>query len=149
MKDEILCPKCNSNQLYANKKGFSGKKAVAGAVLTGGIGILAGTIGSNKIKLTCLACNHSFKPGESKINKEDSNNNSVNEIDIVKPTYKDYKCGNCNKISSLSNKKHCPKCGNRLTEKDLFIAKKSSGCLGSFILIALLLLGLIPLIIFM
>jgi hypothetical protein len=61
--NEIKCPKCGSNQVTANKKGFSGRKAVAGAVLTGGIGLLAGTIGSNKIKITCLSCGHQFKPG--------------------------------------------------------------------------------------
>jgi rubredoxin len=61
---KICCPKCNSDQLTATKKGFSGTKAVGGALLTGGIGLLAGTIGSNKIKITCLACGHSFKPGE-------------------------------------------------------------------------------------
>lgn len=61
---EIKCPKCGSNQLSANKKGFSGRKAVGGAILTGGIGLLAGTIGSNKIRITCLACGHQFKPGE-------------------------------------------------------------------------------------
>lgn len=61
---ELKCPRCGSNQLTTNKKGFSGKKAVAGAVLTGGIGILAGTLGSNKIKITCLACGKEFKPGE-------------------------------------------------------------------------------------
>jgi hypothetical protein len=63
---EILCPKCSSNQVTANKKGFSGKKAVAGALLAGGVGILAGTIGSNKVKITCLACGHIFNPGEDK-----------------------------------------------------------------------------------
>ncbi|HEY2583959.1 MAG TPA: hypothetical protein VGI43_19275 [Mucilaginibacter sp.] len=61
--NEICCPKCGSNQLTANKKGFSGRKAVAGAVLTGGIGLLAGTIGSNKILITCLSCGNRFKPG--------------------------------------------------------------------------------------
>ena len=60
----LLCPKCGSDQLTANKKGFSGKKAVAGAVLTGGVGLLAGTIGSNKVKITCLSCGNEFKPGE-------------------------------------------------------------------------------------
>ena len=60
---EIKCPKCGSTQLTANKKGFSGAKAVGGAFLTGGIGLLAGTIGSNKIKITCLACGHQFRPG--------------------------------------------------------------------------------------
>jgi len=61
---EIRCSKCGSNQVTADKKGFSGKKAVVGAALTGGIGLLAGTIGSNKIKITCLSCGHEFKPGE-------------------------------------------------------------------------------------
>ena len=50
MTQEIKCPKCSSTQLTANKKGFSGKQAVGGALLTGGIGLLAGTIGSNKIR---------------------------------------------------------------------------------------------------
>jgi hypothetical protein len=63
-EDQIHCPKCNSTQVTANKKGFSGKKAVAGAILTGGIGILAGTIGSNKILITCLNCGNQFKPGD-------------------------------------------------------------------------------------
>lgn len=61
---EVLCPKCGSDQVTANKKGFSGKKAVAGAILTGGVGLLAGTLGSNKVKITCLSCGHEFKPGQ-------------------------------------------------------------------------------------
>lgn len=64
MQDQIHCPKCGSTQFTANKKGFSGGKAVAGAVLTGGIGILAGTIGSNDIIITCLKCGNEFKPGD-------------------------------------------------------------------------------------
>lgn len=63
---EVRCPKCGSNQLTTNRKGFSGKKAVGGAILTGGIGLLAGTIGSNKVKITCLACGKEFKPGEGR-----------------------------------------------------------------------------------
>jgi DNA-directed RNA polymerase subunit RPC12/RpoP len=69
-QQQIKCPKCGSNQLIANKKGFSGKKAVAGAVLTGGIGLLAGTIGSNKVIITCLSCGNEFKPGQEEIQKE-------------------------------------------------------------------------------
>jgi hypothetical protein len=65
--ESIKCPKCNSNQITSNKKGFSGTKAVAGAVLTGGIGLLAGTIGSNKVKITCLRCGHVFNPGDRPI----------------------------------------------------------------------------------
>jgi hypothetical protein len=61
----ISCPKCGSHELYVGKKGFSGKKAVGGALLTGGIGLLAGTVGSNRITITCLNCGHVFKPGDS------------------------------------------------------------------------------------
>jgi len=63
-EEKIRCPNCKSTQITAHKKGFSGIKAVGGAVLTGGIGILAGTIGSNKILLTCLSCGNKFKAGE-------------------------------------------------------------------------------------
>ncbi len=63
---ELQCPKCGSAQLTTNKKGFSGKKAVVGAVLTGGIGLLAGTLGSNKVKITCLSCGKVFAPGQGK-----------------------------------------------------------------------------------
>lgn len=69
--EELLCPKCGSDKLTADKKGFSGKKAVAGAILTGGVGLLAGTIGSNKVKITCLSCGHEFKPGEGAKSKSD------------------------------------------------------------------------------
>ena len=68
---EILCPKCGSNQVTADKKGFSGKKAVAGAILTGGIGLLAGTLGSNKVKITCLSCGNEFKPGQGATSQTD------------------------------------------------------------------------------
>jgi rubredoxin len=61
---ELYCPKCGSDKITAHKKGFSGVKAVGGAIVTGGIGILAGTLGSNKIKLTCLSCAFEFKPGQ-------------------------------------------------------------------------------------
>lgn len=62
---DIKCPKCSSTQITANKKGFSGTKAVGGALLTGGIGLLAGTIGSNKVVITCLNCGHKWKPGDT------------------------------------------------------------------------------------
>ena len=62
--DLIHCPHCNSTHVTANKKGFSGGKAAAGALLTGGIGLLAGTIGSKKIIITCLNCGKQFRPGQ-------------------------------------------------------------------------------------
>jgi hypothetical protein len=62
--NKIQCPKCKSINIIGGKKGFSGKQAVGGAILTGGIGILAGTIGSNKVELSCLSCGNKFKPGK-------------------------------------------------------------------------------------
>lgn len=62
--DLLKCRKCKSTQITDSKKGFSAGKAAAGAILTGGIGLLAGTIGSGKIILTCLSCGHKFKIGE-------------------------------------------------------------------------------------
>lgn len=54
--DKLRCPKCNSDRLIIDKKGFSGKNALAGFLLAGGVGILAGAIGSNKFMIQCLGC---------------------------------------------------------------------------------------------
>lgn len=61
---QVHCPKCNSTQITAQKHGFSAGKAVAGAVLTGGVGVLAGLHGSNNIDITCLNCGHKWNPKE-------------------------------------------------------------------------------------
>ena len=37
----IQCAKCGSTELTSQKKGFSGGKALGGALLTGGVGLLA------------------------------------------------------------------------------------------------------------
>ena len=57
--------------MHAEKSGFSGKKALVGAVFTGGIGLLAGTIGSKNIYLTCLKCSHRFKTNEAFLLRSD------------------------------------------------------------------------------
>ncbi len=63
-EDRLYCPHCGSSQLVANKKGFGAGKAVAGALLTGGVGLLAGFIGSGKVKVTCLKCGCKWNAGE-------------------------------------------------------------------------------------
>ena len=63
----LCCPKCGSRELHAEHKGFSGSKALAGAVAVGGIGLLAGTIGSKDVLITCLKCGNQFKAGEGRI----------------------------------------------------------------------------------
>ncbi|POY38668.1 hypothetical protein C3L50_11025 [Flavobacterium alvei] len=127
MSTELHCPKCGSNQITSDKKGFSGKKAVAGALLTGGIGILAGTIGSNKIKITCLSCGHEFKPGEGEqVHKpqqyQENKESDEKYVGNIEPLKK-YKCGHCQKISTVGSNKHCPKCGYNLSNKDIYIEK--------------------------
>lgn len=62
----IICPKCGSSNLTTTTKGFSTGKAVAGGLLFGPLGILAGTHGSSKIKIACLECGKSFYPSEGK-----------------------------------------------------------------------------------
>ena len=66
-EEYLCCPKCGSRDLHAEHKGFSGGKALAGAIVTGGIGLLAGTIGSSDTQITCLKCSHKFKAGEARV----------------------------------------------------------------------------------
>lgn len=115
---EIRCPKCNSNQLTANKKGFSGGKALVGGVLTGGVGLLAGTIGSNKITITCLACGKQFKPGEGR-------NISSPELKPSKVFVSSKITGEVNRIvcsvcytQNFTNHKYCKHCGKELSLND-------------------------------
>jgi len=58
------CPKCYSTSLSADKKGFGVGKAVIGAAITGPIGLVAGNIGSKKIRVTCINCGHKFWAGK-------------------------------------------------------------------------------------
>jgi RNA polymerase subunit RPABC4/transcription elongation factor Spt4 len=119
---EIGCPKCGSTQLTANKKGFSGTKAVGGVILTGGIGLLAGTIGRNNVLITCLACGKRFKPGEGK--KISVNNqltyatteriNSSATSAVVK---KRIVCSGC-QTENFSNHKYCKNCKKELNDQD-------------------------------
>ena len=88
MDNQIHCPKCGSTSIHTEKKGFSGKKAVIGGILTGGIGLLAGTIGSNKIVITCLNCGNKFAPGEGTtdntaiLKKPEKSKDEINRIFI-------------------------------------------------------------------
>ena len=61
---KVRCPKCGGEQFAAGSKGFGLGKAVAGGFLLGPVGLLGGLIGSKKVKITCLGCGHTWKPGE-------------------------------------------------------------------------------------
>lgn len=65
MSKNIKCPKCKSVNIQVlgnDKKGFSVGKAVGGALLTGGIGALAGFAGKKgKYDVFCGDCGNRFK----------------------------------------------------------------------------------------
>ena len=84
-EEYLSCPKCGSRELHAEHKGFSGGKALAGAILTGGIGLLAGTIGSRDTEITCLKCGKKFKAGEAKVvrNTPNATNATTEEQEIL------------------------------------------------------------------
>jgi len=58
------CLKCKSTSLSAHKKGFGAGKAAIGGILLGPIGLVAGGIRSQKVKVTCLKCGYQFKAGK-------------------------------------------------------------------------------------
>lgn len=142
----LCCPKCHSKELHAERKGFSGGKALAGVMLTGGIGLLAGTIGSDNVQITCLKCGNRFKAGEA-LSSSDLQPSSVvtrlpkgvnfHEREIVK--FK-YKCPLCNKIYD-GDLHSCPKCGRYFhanDKTDEYKLDKGGGCFAVVLLFILL-----------
>lgn len=151
-EEYLCCPKCHSKELHAEKKGYSGGKALAGVVLTGGIGLLAGTIGSKDIQITCLKCGKRFKAGEAlsslDIYKGKSNEpiNLPNGINIhSREVFTDfnYKCPLCNKIYN-GDLNSCPKCGRRFLESDKTSIPmvKKGGCLTTVLFSLIISMGL-------
>ena len=62
--EQVKCPKCNSSQITANKRGFKLGRAIGVGIVTGGVGgVIAGAVGKNKVMITCLKCGHTWKAG--------------------------------------------------------------------------------------
>lgn len=58
------CPKCRIGYLQAvseRKGGFSGGKAVLGAVIAGPIGLAAGALGKKKVTYICNRCGYAIE----------------------------------------------------------------------------------------
>lgn len=58
------CPKCRIGYLQAISErtgGFSGGKAVLGAVIAGPIGLAAGALGKKKVTYVCNRCGYSVE----------------------------------------------------------------------------------------
>lgn len=79
MSDQVKCPKCHSTQISSQQKGFSTGKAAAGAILTGGIGLIAGLHGSSDINVVCLNCGNKWNPKTYFQQKERERSQVVNK----------------------------------------------------------------------
>ena len=56
-----ICPKCRKGYLEAiseRKGGFSGGKAIVGAVIAGPVGLAAGALGRKKTTYKCNKCGY-------------------------------------------------------------------------------------------
>ena len=56
-----ICPKCGTGTLFPVSErtgGFSGKKAVLGAVIAGPVGVAAGALGKKKVTYKCGSCGY-------------------------------------------------------------------------------------------
>lgn len=142
IKEEYLCcPKCKSKDLHSEHKGFSGGKALAGVVLTGGVGLLAGTIGSRDVQITCLKCGNKFKAGDALVIKPKiESDNSLDEklIEIIE---------NENKLAAVKFYKESERVGiaeakryvDNLAETKGIISRNNGGCAGVVLLFILVL----------
>lgn len=61
----LCCPRCYSSNLTPMKKGFSFGKAALGTFTFGLYGIVAGSIGSENVKMFCGQCGKTFKSGDA------------------------------------------------------------------------------------
>lgn len=55
------CPHCGSKSLVANKKGYGIGKGIVGAAIFGPLGLIAGNMGSDKVRMTCLKCGRQYE----------------------------------------------------------------------------------------
>ncbi|WP_132139955.1 hypothetical protein [Limosilactobacillus reuteri] len=64
--NQLFCPNCGSSNvqpLGQHHKNFSAGKAIGGAILTGGVGTIAGFLGKNtkQTDFVCMDCGKQFK----------------------------------------------------------------------------------------
>ena len=62
-EDEVRCPRCGSARVTANKRGYGAAKAVGGLLLLGGVGLLGGFHGGQRVVVTCLKCAKQWRAG--------------------------------------------------------------------------------------
>ncbi|RAV59981.1 hypothetical protein DIU36_03135 [Mucilaginibacter rubeus] len=66
MKREVVCPKCQSEQISSNKRGYTSTDLRV-------FGYIASANEANRIVITCLMCGNAFYPGRGDIKITDNN----------------------------------------------------------------------------
>ena len=82
--DDIKCPKCGSENLTIGNIGFGAGKAAIGGLLFGPVGLLAGGLGNNQVKIVCLDCGHAFTPEEWEAHKRQEEKKEQKRIEFQK-----------------------------------------------------------------
>ena len=60
LNQPVRCPKCTSNQIHYEKKGYGIGKGLIGLATIGPLGLAAGAIGKDKLLSICVKCGHKW-----------------------------------------------------------------------------------------
>jgi len=60
LNEPARCPKCKSNQIHYEKKGYGIGKGLVGLVTLGPLGLAAGAIGKNDLLSLCVKCGNKW-----------------------------------------------------------------------------------------
>ena len=112
----MACPRCGSNNITTNNKGYGIGKGVVGAALIGPLGLIAGNIGKHDIICTCLDCGHRW---ELKKQIEQKYPNFYQEI-ADKEQQKKLKQERMERLNNSSLGECCPVCGEKLYNNKKF-----------------------------
>lgn len=107
----MVCPRCGSNNITTNNKGYGIGKGVVGAILLGPFGLVAGNIGKNDIICTCLDCGHRW---ELKKQIEQKDTNYHHQEIANKEKQKEIRQERRERVNNSSLGDCCPVCGERL-----------------------------------
>jgi hypothetical protein len=59
----VRCSRCGSDQIMGGRQGYGAGKGVAGLLIAGPIGLVAGLLGRKKVIVSCLSCGHTWRAG--------------------------------------------------------------------------------------
>lgn len=107
----MVCPRCGSNNITTNNKGYGIGKGVVGAALLGPFGLVAGNIGKNDIICTCLDCGHRW---ELKKQIEQKYTNYYLQEFTDKERQKELKQERIERANNSLLGDCCPVCGEKL-----------------------------------